>query len=54
MAPRPRPAPRQDPPAKIITALGEIELPDLEGRQVRVGTLWEERPAALIFLRHYG
>jgi hypothetical protein len=45
---------RQDPPARVVTALGELELPDLEGRPVRLGSLWEASPAALIFLRHYG
>ncbi|HEV3231140.1 MAG TPA: hypothetical protein VG245_02675 [Candidatus Dormibacteraeota bacterium] len=54
MAPRRERPPAQDPPAPVIEALGEVELPNLEGRAVRVGTLWEERPAALIFLRHYG
>ena len=42
-----------DPPASA-EALGEIVLPDQEGRDVRLGELWAERPAALIWLRHYG
>ena len=45
---------RQDPPAAVVAELAEIELPNLDGDPVRLGDLWEERPAALIFLRHYG
>jgi hypothetical protein len=36
------------------TALAGIVLPDHEGRTVRLGELWSERPAALVWLRHYG
>jgi hypothetical protein len=35
-------------------ALADIVLPDQEGDEVRLGDLWRERPAALIWLRHYG
>jgi hypothetical protein len=45
---------RQNPPAKVLAALAEVELPDLKGRPVRLGSLWESSPAALVFLRHYG
>jgi hypothetical protein len=38
----------------LAAALAPIVLPDTEGRQVRLGSLWEERPAILVFLRHYG
>jgi hypothetical protein len=34
--------------------LAEIVLPDHEGRDVRLGDLWRERPAAVVWLRHYG
>jgi hypothetical protein len=34
--------------------LGEITLPDQDGREVRLGSLWEAGPAALVWLRHYG
>jgi hypothetical protein len=34
--------------------LAEIVLPDHEGDEVRLGDLWNERPAALVWLRHYG
>jgi hypothetical protein len=36
------------------TALADIVLPDHDGHDVRLGDLWRERPAALIWLRHYG
>jgi hypothetical protein len=42
-----------DPPARA-DALSDIVLPDQQGNEVRLGDLWAERPAALIWLRHYG
>jgi hypothetical protein len=44
---------KSDPPERA-DALAEIVLPDQEGNEVRLGDLWAERPAALIWLRHYG
>ena len=37
-----------------VAALAPLELPDLSGVPVRLGTLWEEGPAVIVFLRHYG
>jgi hypothetical protein len=34
--------------------LAEIVLPDSEGREVRLGSLWANGPAVIAFLRHYG
>ena len=34
--------------------LADIVLQDSNGDEVRLGSLWEERPAVLVFLRHYG
>ena len=34
--------------------LADIVLQDSNGEEVRLGSLWEERPAVLVFLRHYG
>ena len=34
--------------------LADIVLPDHECHDVRLGDLWRERPAALVWLRHYG
>jgi hypothetical protein len=34
--------------------LAEITLPDSDGREVLLGSLWAKQPAILVFLRHYG
>jgi prostamide/prostaglandin F2alpha synthase len=34
--------------------LAAVTVRDLEGREVRLGELWEDQPAVLVFLRHYG
>jgi hypothetical protein len=34
--------------------LADLVLPDWEGRPERLGDLWRDGPAVLIFLRHYG
>jgi hypothetical protein len=34
--------------------LADLEVTDLEGRAVRLGDVWSENPAVLVFLRHYG
>jgi hypothetical protein len=34
--------------------LAEIVLPDSEGQLVRLGSLWANEPAVIVFLRHYG
>jgi hypothetical protein len=34
--------------------LAGIVLPDAEGNQIRLGSLWESQPAVIVFLRHYG
>lgn len=46
---RPRPMPRS-----LSAALAPIVLSDADGRPVRLGSLWEARPAVVVFLRHYG
>jgi len=38
----------------ISAALSPIVLPDADGREVRLGSLWEKGPAVIVFLRHYG
>jgi hypothetical protein len=38
----------------LSAALAPIVLPDPDGREVRLGSLWQERPAVVVFLRHYG
>lgn len=42
------------PPGKAITSLGRVEVEELDGSTIALGTLWEKKPAALVFLRHYG
>jgi hypothetical protein len=37
-----------------VTPLDDLTLTDDEGRDVALRDLWAERPAALVFLRHYG
>ena len=44
---------RTRPPARA-DALADIVLKDHEGSEVRLGDLWREQPAVLVFLRHYG
>ena len=38
----------------LSAALADIALPDTDGREVRLGSLWETGRAVLVFLRHYG
>jgi hypothetical protein len=38
----------------IAARLAPIVLPDADGHPVRLGALWAESPAVLVFLRHYG
>ncbi len=40
--------------AGLAARLAPIVLPDADGRPVRLGSLWADAPAALVFLRHYG
>jgi len=37
-----------------VAALGELELIDPEGNPNRLGDFWADRPAVLLFLRHFG
>ena len=34
--------------------LGDIVLKDTEARDVRFADLWREKPAVVVFVRHYG
>jgi len=38
----------------VASKLAGLELPDADGARVRLGSLWQSAPAALVFLRHYG
>jgi hypothetical protein len=46
---------RQDThPPDNANALADIVLTDAGGGDVRLGDLWADRPAVLVWLRHYG
>jgi hypothetical protein len=46
---------RQDArPPQDASGLADVVLQDLDGNDVRLGSLWEDRPAVLVWLRHYG
>ena len=38
----------------LSAALAGIVLPDADDNKVRLGSLWEQQPAVIVFLRHYG
>jgi len=38
----------------MANPLADIVLPDQDGNEVPLADLWQDRPAALIWLRHYG
>ena len=38
----------------LSAVLSGIALPDTEGHEIQLGSLWQEGPAVLVFLRHYG
>lgn len=39
---------------KTAAKLADVVLPDDSGADVRLGELWEEGPAVIVWLRHYG
>jgi len=41
-------------PKSLSLALAEITLPNIDEREIRLGSLWESSPAVVVFLRHYG
>jgi hypothetical protein len=41
-------------PPDDASGLADIVVKDLEGDEVRLGSFWEDGPAVLVFLRHYG
>lgn len=38
----------------LSNKLAGMTLPDVDGNPVRLGSLWAEHPAVVVFLRHYG
>jgi hypothetical protein len=41
-------------PPERVDALADVELEDHTGAALRFGDFWTDRPAVLVFLRHYG
>jgi len=38
----------------LNSRLSMITLPDVDGTEIRFGSLWIRQPAVVVFLRHYG
>ena len=38
----------------VIDRLTDVLVLDTDGQKVRLGTLWQEQPVVLVFVRHYG
>jgi len=38
----------------LSNRLAEIGLPDCDGKEIRLGSLWAGQAAVVVFLRHYG
>jgi hypothetical protein len=38
----------------LVGKLSPIVLQDVSGRDIRLGSLWEERTVVLVFIRHFG
>ena len=38
----------------IVHTLAPVQTLDLDSNPVRLGALWEDHPAVLLFLRHFG
>ena len=49
-SPRARDLERRD----LSHTLAPVRALGIDGEEVRLGTLWEDQPAMLVFLRHFG
>jgi len=38
----------------LSARLAHIVLPECGGAEVQLGSLWQNHPAVIVFLRHYG
>jgi hypothetical protein len=38
----------------VSAALAPIVLPDVDGNEILLGSLWADHLAVVVFLRHYG
>ena len=41
-------------PMNVAQRLSDIDVLDLQGQPVRMGSLWADRPVVLVFIRHFG
>jgi len=39
---------------RLATRLSGIELEDWRGQRVELGSLWQDQPVVLVFIRHFG
>ena len=39
---------------RLATRLSDIELTDSTGAPLRLGSLWQDQPIVLVFIRHFG
>jgi hypothetical protein len=39
---------------KVDAALADVNVTDTDGNPVRLGSLWADRPAVVIWVRHFG
>lgn len=46
--------PRAQPAPDLSTRLGAISLPNFDGAPFRIGSAWEQQPAVVVHLRHFG
>ena len=42
------------PTAAVMKRLGAVELEELDGSRISMSSIWHTKPAAVVFLRHYG
>lgn len=40
--------------AAMLPRIADVELESVDGRIVRLGSLWNDRPVVLAFIRHFG
>lgn len=38
----------------VVDRLRDVEVQGADGQKVRLGSLWQEQPIVLVFVRHFG
>lgn len=38
----------------IVDRLRDVNVQDSDGQRVQLGSLWQEQPIVLVFVRHFG